>query len=385
MISVHGRLIKALEETGECDRSLEFLPSAKELAQRAAARQGLTSPELAVLAAYVKIGLTERIEDSTLPDESWFRSVLYSYFPKSIAERFRGSLDEHPLHREIITTVLVNDMVNRGGISFAHRAAEETSADVAQIARGYTIAKEVFGLEQLWAELEALDNQVPVEAQHSAYQELHRLMDRTTRWLIDVRFPIEDVAAEINRFAPAVLALLSRVPSMLRGVEMESLRSETDRLVRLGLPRGLAGRIAEMLNAFLLLDVVEIAAASGLRTDDVEGIARVAELHFRLSERFSVDEMLTCITELPRDDRWSALARAAMRHDVYAALSAITASVLESTDDNLPAAARMAEWEHENAARVARARATVHEALSRDHVDLATLSVALRVMRSLPS
>jgi glutamate dehydrogenase len=210
-------------------------------------------------------------------------------------------------------------------------------------------------------------------------------MDRTTRWLIDVRFPIEDVAAEINRFAPAVLALLSRVPSMLRGVEMESLRSETDRLVRLGLPRGLAGRIAEMLNAFLLLDVVEIAAASGLRTDDVEGIARVAELHFRLSERFSVDEMLTCITELPRDDRWSALARAAMRHDVYAALSAITASVLESTDDNLPAAARMAEWEHENAARVARARATVHEALSRDHVDLATLSVALRVMRSLPS
>ena len=385
MVTVHGRLIKAMDESGECDRVLEFLPSAKEISQRAAAGQGLTSPELAVVAAYAKITLTERIEDSTLPDEPWFRSVLASYFPSSIAARFDDSLEAHPLHREIITTVLVNDMVNRGGMTFAHRAAEETSADAAQIARAYTIAKEVFALEALWSDLEALDNQVPVEAQHAAYRELRRLIDRTTRWLIDVRFPIGDVAAEIRRFAPAVQALLSRVPAMLRGVEVENLRRETDRLVGLGLPRELAGRIAEMLNAFLLLDVVEIAAASGLPTDDVEGIARVADLHFQLSERFSVDEMLTCITNLPRDDRWAALARAAMRHDVYAALSAITASVLDTTDGQLPAAARMAEWEHENPERVARARSTVQEALGRGHVDLAPLSVALRVMRGLPS
>jgi glutamate dehydrogenase len=385
MVSVHGRLITALEESGELDRRLEFLPTGRELAQRAAAGLGLTSPELAVLAAYVKITLTQRIEDSTLSDEPWFQSVLSAYFPSPIATRSASSLAVHPLHREIITTVVVNDMVNRGGITFVHRAAEETAADAAQIARAYTISGRVFGLQELWDDIEALDNQVPIEAQHAAYRELRRLLDRTTRWLIDVRFPITDVAAEIARFSPAVRPLIGQVPELLCGVEVENLRSETDRLVGLGLPRQLAGRVAEMLNAFLLLDVVEIAAANGLPTDDVEGVARVADLHFLLSERFSVDDLLTCITNLPRGDRWSALARAALRHDTYAALSSITASVLNSTDAGLSADKRMSEWEHQNPERVARARATLHEALSRDQVDLATLSVALRMLRGLPA
>ena len=45
----------------------------------------------------------------------------------------------------------------------------------------------------------------------------------------------------------------------------------------------------------------------------------------------------------------------------------------------------MAHWAKENPERLDRARTTFSEALSRDPVDLATLSVALRVMRSLPT
>jgi glutamate dehydrogenase len=111
----------------------------------------------------------------------------------------------------------------------------------------------------------------------------------------------------------------------------------------------------------------------------------VADLHFLASDRFSVDQMLTKITELPRDDRWSALARAALRQDLYAALSTITSAVLGATDENLTAHERLEQWEKANAERVARARATVTEALARDTVDLATLCVALGVMRGLPT
>ena len=95
--------------------------------------------------------------------------------------------------------------------------------------------------------------------------------------------------------------------------------------------------------------------------------------------------MLTAITNLPRDDRWTTLARAAVRHDVYAALSAITTSVLQNTDEGSSAADRIAAWTYAHAERCQRALMTVHEALDRDTVDLATLSVALRSMRSLAS
>jgi glutamate dehydrogenase len=219
---------------------------------------------------------------------------------------------------------------------------------------------------------------VPTSAQHTGYQEIRRLIDRATRWLVDVRYPITDVAAEVERFRPTVRELGPRITTLLRGVEVENLHTEVDRLVGVGLPRELALRLGELLNEFLLLDVVEIANASE------HSAAEIAELHFALSAAFSVDDLLTAITQLPRDDRWSTLARAAVRHDVYAALSSITSAVLRSTPDSMPGEQRMAAWIAANAERVERARSTVEAALAREEVDLATLSVALRVMRGLP-
>jgi glutamate dehydrogenase len=378
LVSVHQRFMWQLERAGELDRALEFLPSDKELAQREQEGVGLSSPENAVLVAYSKITLKQQVEASSLPDEPWYERALSSYFPPMIANRFAAELVHHPLHREIITDVVVNDMINRSGTTFVHRAVEETGVEVAQITRAYSIVREVFDLPRLWRDIEALDNVVSTDAQHDAYQEIRRLIDRAVRWLVDVRFPITDVAAEVDRFAPSLRELGPRVTSLLRGAELDNFNAELERLSGLGLPHDLALRLVELLPAFQLLDVVEIANASDHSSSEI------ADLHFALSAAFSVDDLLTAITKLPRDDRWAVLARAAVRHDVYAALSAITSAVLRSTDDSMTGEERMAAWMAANAERVDRARHTVDEALAREVVDLATLSVALRVMRGLP-
>jgi len=379
LVSVHRRMLREMERSGLLDREIEFLPADKELAAREADGLGLTSPELAVLAAYVKIDLSERIDESSVPDEKWFQGVLAEYFPLPIAEHFADGLAAHPLHREIITTSVVNEMINHCGTSFVFRAEEETGADVAQVTRAYAVVREVFGLPRIWTALEQLDNQVPTEAQHVGYREIRRTIDRAVRWLVDVRFPISDVAAEIERYKPVFESLAGEVPDLLRGRERENYYAEIDRLIGHGLPRELAMQITNLLSCFLLLDVVEIALAND--TDPAE----VADLHFALSERLSVDDILTAVTALPREDRWSALARAAMRHDVYAALAAITASVCRDTDSSQLATDRMEHWAAQNPERLERARSTFAEALAREPIDLATLSVALRVMRSLPS
>ncbi|MDT4901728.1 MAG: glutamate dehydrogenase [Pseudonocardiales bacterium] len=379
LVSVHQRFMQALEQAGELDRALEFLPSDAEIARREAVGVGLFSPENAVLVAYSKMTLTQHIEYSTLPDEPWYQRAIAGYFPPAISARFADDLLGHPLHREIITTVVVNDMINHAGTTFVHRAIEETGVDLAQIARAYSIVRAVFDLSPLWAAIEALDNQVPTAAQHAGYQEIRRLIDRATRWLADIRFPITDVAAEIERYQPVVSRLGSRCSDLMRGAERQTLYDDAEKLIALGLPRNLSLRLAELLSAFLLLDVVEISEATGVDA------ATVAELHYAVSERLSVDELLTRVTNLPRDDRWSTLARSAARHDVYAALSAITTAVLRTTDASLPVDQRIDEWAHANLERVERARTTVRDALDRDEVDLATLSVALRVLRSLSS
>jgi glutamate dehydrogenase len=270
-------------------------------------------------------------------------------------------------------------MINRSGTTFVHRAIEETGAEIAQVARAYSVVRTVFDLPPLWAEIEALDNVVPTAAQHAGYQEIRRLVDRATRWLVDVRFPISDVAAEIERYQPAVARLGWCCPDLLRGAERQTLFDDAAKLIDLGLPEPLALRLAELLSAFLLLDVVEIAQATG------HDAANVAALHYAVSERLSVDDLLTAVTGLPRDDRWSTLARSAARHDVYAALSSITTAVLTSTDDSLGPDARIDAWVDANAERVERARSTVRDALDEEDANLATLSVALRVLRGLAS
>ena len=67
--------------SGHLDRSLEFLPTDKEMAQLDTAGLGLVSPQLAVLAAYVKITLTRQLEASTLPDEQWFTAGADALLP----------------------------------------------------------------------------------------------------------------------------------------------------------------------------------------------------------------------------------------------------------------------------------------------------------------
>ena len=378
MLTVHARLMRSLERRGDLDRELEFLPDAKAVARRHDEGLGLTSPEFSVLVAYAKLTLKRDLLASDLPDDPWFRGTLREYFPREIVARYDDRLDAHPLRREIITTSLVNNMVNRGGITFAFRVQEETAAGPVQIARAYVVAREVFGLRDFVARVEALDAVAPTRGQTALYLEFRRLLDRSVRWLVQNRPPIVDVAAEIERFAGTVATLSPALPDLLVGAERRRLVRRTDELTSVGVPPELAADAAVLLDVFSLLDVTEIAAATATPAYDV------APLYFTLSERFQVDAMLGLITSLPRDDRWDALARAALRYDLYAALEALTVSVLMTPGaQEAPPVDRIAVWEQTNGEALARARDMVGEVSELDRTGIAALSVALRSLRGL--
>ena len=377
MLPVHKRFIKLLEKSGELNRGLEFLPRDSVMDQRFSAGLGLTSPEFAVLVAYSKITLKKALLASSLPDEPWFTRALRGYFPREIAERYGDRLHEHPLRREVVTTRVVNDLVNRGGITFVFRATEESGADPAEIARAYTVVREVFGFAAYWRDIESIDGKVPTQAQTALYLEGRRLLDRSVRWLLQTRRSHIDVEGEIERFREHVSGLSTSVAKLLRGAECERLYSRAAEFEALGAPADLALRASGLLDAFSLLEVVDIAEATGRSPHDV------APVYFALSERFEVDRLLTRITALPRDDRWQALARSALRYDLYAALASLTRAVLAASSSSDPVDTAIASWEQQNAEGLARTRATLEDINTSEASDLAALSVALRAIRTL--
>ena len=151
MLSVHSRLIDAMVDAGRLDRALEFLPSHAQINARLATGEGLSGPELCVLLAYVKAGLSAAMLAGDLPDNPAYAAKLVEYFPRQMRDGSpvaEESITAHPLAREIVTTETVNEMVNRAGISFAFRLEEEMASTQEDAIRAYTISTEVFDLPQ---------------------------------------------------------------------------------------------------------------------------------------------------------------------------------------------------------------------------------------------
>ncbi|WP_405105093.1 NAD-glutamate dehydrogenase [Micromonospora sp. NBC_01405] len=374
LLPVHRRMIGELERSGALNRALEGLPPDDELAVRT--ESGLTAPEFAVLLAYVKIVLEREILAEGLADEEWTTEVLVNYFPTPMRERFADRMGQHRLRRDIVTTVLVNEAINRGGISFVFRVVEETAASAADVIRAYVVVREVFGLRELWDAVEALDNKVDPELQTAVYLDTRRLLDRAVRWLVTNRRSPIDVPAETARLRDGVARLLPGLENLFYGSEREAIAAHIDEMTSRGLPRGLAEQATRLMYSFGLLDVVETSAGTG------PDVGEVASVYFVLSDRFRVDSLLSKISLLPREDRWQTLARMALRYDLYAALAALTAEVLGSTPNDLPPLERVLQWEQSNATSIHRAQRAMGE-FDESRADLAALSVLLRQIRTL--
>jgi glutamate dehydrogenase len=377
LITVHQRMIRELERAGMLDRALEYLPDDEELHTRQQAGLGLTGPELCVLLAYAKIWLTKELNESTFATDEYFTRALIAYFPPILSERFAGAMAVHPLRSQIITTVTVNRLINIAGITFVFRAMEETGASAVEVVRAATAAMEIFHIPQFWQQVNDLDSSLSTGAQIALHLETRRLLDRATRWFLQTRGGMIDVQAEVDRFKSVVEDHTSAVPTNLLGKERERYDRLMRRFIEAGTPEDLARYAAASLDVFALLDIADICLRTG------EPVDVVIPLYFTISDRYEIDSTLVKISDLPRGDRWSALARFALRSDLYSVVAGLTSRVLRSTSDDLPPLERLSAWEWEHSEGVSRARTTLDDIEAVDEPNLATLSVALRALRNL--
>ncbi|ANZ35508.1 NAD-glutamate dehydrogenase [Lentzea guizhouensis] len=389
MLSVHARLTADLEARGALNRELEAMPSPAEFKALEKAGQGLTSPELATLLAFTKLTLKEELLASDIPTIDTFTRKLPTYFPSLLRERFGAAIPNHPLAREIITTVVVNEVVDGGGISYAFRLTEEMSASATDAVRAYAVVTQVFDLPSIWREIEALDTVVATEVQDSMVLETRRLLDRASRWLLSNRPQPIAVGSTINRFRSVVEELSPFAFDLLQGKELDVVAGKADRYVEQGVPAVLARKVAALLYMYGLLDVTEIAELAEREFGPTGGAGperthrETAELYFALSDHLDIDHMLDSVTSLERGNRWHALARLALRDDFYSSLRAISVDVLRASDEDDTASEKIAKWEQANASRLARSRGALAEINRVHQLDLATLSVAARQVRSM--
>ncbi|MEV8158469.1 NAD-glutamate dehydrogenase [Kocuria salsicia] len=401
------RLMHWLEETADLNRELEFLPSDEQLRERATQNEPLTGPELSVLTAYSKIQLTKALVDSDLAEDPWFHGTLSQYFPAQIRERFGDELETHPLRKEIISTVVANQIVNYGGIAFAYRVVDDSGADLADMARAFVAAMEIFELRDYAHQHAHLGADVPLELWNRMSLRMRRLLDRVVRWFLHRQIADSDIQELVNTYRP-VVRMRFGTEQLMSTESQERTRAEAELAERQGVPRDLAVEWAELLDAYALLDVARLAESQGLTgpegevgvgpdgaasssrealaatNEDGVSVQMVARVYFTLYDRYGLENLLNRISALPQTTRWENMARIAMREDLYATLVSIAAQVLETPGAD--ASEKVRAWEHENADRLERLREVLDEIESMSDTDdfgseLAALSVALRTLR----
>jgi glutamate dehydrogenase len=390
LLHVHARYLRQLLRQGRVSLETDGLPDEKEIAARRSADTGLTTPELAVLLAQTKIAAGQEVLASDLPDDPSLRSALADYFPVPLRERFADQLGAHRLRREIITTSVINDMVDTGGSTFLFRLGEETGLPVPDITRAWLVAREVFGMRVFWQQVEALAGTVDVDARIAVVLEARKLMERATRWLLMNRRPPSGIAETVSFLGAGVGTVRSAIPKLLSGRDMISFEERRASFTSQGVPAGLADEVAAMVPSYSAFDIVTSAAATE------HGIEETAAVYFLLADRLQLGRLRDLIVLLPRDDRWSSASRSALRDDLYGAHAALTRDVLAvgSSGAGLTgawavpgatgtAADRVAAWESLNSAAVSRAAATLAEIWESNRFTFTTLSVAVRVIRGL--
>ena len=325
MVDVHARLIRYLEQTAGLNRKLEFLPTDDAIDERKAAHQGLVAPELAVVMAYCKIHLYQQLLDSDLPEDPYLAHDLERYFPPPLPERYSDRMAGHRLQREIIATVVANQLVDRAGTTFSFRLGEETGAPPAVLARAYATAREVLEMRSFWGAVEALDNQVDAQTQIEMLIEGRRLVERATRWLVRANPYQVSIAQTIRRFEPGAKMLAAVAARRARGRRPRGVRRRRGRARGGRRPR--RARPAAPPGCRRCSRCSTSSRSPSTTEHDEEDVLRV---YFRLGSRLELNWLRDRIIELPRANRWQALARAALRDDLFNLYRELTRKVLDA-------------------------------------------------------
>lgn len=362
-------LIEGLEERGRLDRAVEFLPNDAQLDARAAQGKGLTRPELAVLLAYAKLALFDDLIAGTAIDAPYLAGELFRYFPTTLNETYPAAVENHRLRREVISTVLANAMINRGGPAYVSEIMAGTSASAGDVALAYAAVRDIYGLTGLNTAIDGLDTKVPGSVQLALYAQVEALLRRETLWFLrNGNVGASDVADLVARYRAGVETLSGAGPDLLPAREREALAARMRGLIAHGVSEDLAQRIGELAVIGNASDIVLVADRAGV------SVETAASAFFGVAGLFDLSRIIEEGRNIALADRFDRMALDRALANLTRALRDLTADLLKAGD--------MEAWRAKHEAGFARTAKAVTE-LTGGAATVSRLSVAAGLLADL--
>jgi len=303
-LSNHAALIEHLEQTFDLNREVEYLPSNNAIEERSKDQKGLTTPEISTLVSYTKIKLFQDLVDSNLPDDPAFHDWLTSYFPDLMTSKYKKYMGDHRLNREIISTQMANSIVNRMGPTYIMNQVNKTGAPACTIARVYFIVREVFGLRDLYEQIEGLDNKVPAIEQIAALDSIASFIDYVSTWFLkhyrSENLKESELVKLGENYTKSIQKLTKSMDKVLPKSTKDFINERQNDLIKKGFPKSLAHQLAQLPILNTACDIIRIG------NQEKHDLNTVAKSYFGLNETFSFVWLRDEVRTMEPESRWEA-------------------------------------------------------------------------------
>ncbi|MEN8113169.1 MAG: NAD-glutamate dehydrogenase [Actinomycetota bacterium] len=370
-------LMAHLETESGLDREIEMLPSSEEMSDRARVGAGMHRPELAVLLAHAKSHLTDALVASDLPEDPFFAGLLTGYFPSAIADQYGTLIPEHPLKRELIATIVANEILNSQGVTFATRLGAETGAGPAEIVRAYRVSRRVIGASARWRDIEALAGTVDADLVNELLNGVDELVELLTRWFITTP-RVGSITDRVDAYRPGFAELSAVIGELGSKQWRDQLERRVARLVERGIPEAVAIRHAYQMELVHSPDIIDVAAQTGLPLRDV------GHTFYLVGQEFHIDWLEGRVEDLPAVNRWQRWAGITLDRELMDLRRAVVERILRD-GEGADAATLYATFNESTLGEQERLGRMV-AMLERDGVaDSASVVVAIRQLQRLTS
>ncbi len=380
-LSLHEvqRFMQHLESIDKLNRNIEFLPDNEQIADRLAAEEGLSRPEVAVLVSYSKMVMYDDLMACDFANEPALHRELIEYFPRILSEQYNERIADHRLRKEIITTVITNELVNRLGPTFAFRMHHELGASAAEVAAAFVAVRAIFHLPELWHSIEILDNKASAEIQNQMQILVRGLVERSTHWLLRSRRASHSIDEVIAQFEPGISMLIKSMPDSLANANKATLEQRIQFFMNAQVPEATAKAVAQVVPLSSSLDIVEITAS--LDTP----ISVSAKVYFELGTHLELQWLREQISDLLARSHWHTLSKSELRGDLHYQQRHLTAEVISasSADKAVSPSEMVKRWSDSNEAAVNKYKDLILEMKASSVVDFAMLSLAVNEVHKL--
>ncbi|HWX50088.1 MAG TPA: NAD-glutamate dehydrogenase domain-containing protein [Roseomonas sp.] len=319
-LPAQAALMVRLEHAGLLDRAVAGLPDAEAMANRIATGTALTRPELSALLPFAKLWLNEAIEHSDLPDDPALMPLLEGYFPSAIRRDFAPFIARHRLRRELLATILANEIANRLGPAGLARLAAD--AEPVEAARAAILAERLLGLGEA---ADAADTAAaPASIRHAALLTIRHLMEATARELLSMPEARQSLETAMAALQPGIGALVA--------AETQAVTPAAE-----GLPETVARLVAAAPALEAAPAIVRLAAQAKVEPARASGAWRNA------GERFHLAGLRQAAAEAPVNGPFATRAKAALLDDLAELQTRLATACLRGALPQAEGAIRVAQ------------------------------------------